>query len=200
MKRKLLLCLSLLLLTGCAGEVSMTLTPKKLKTQTENVLHILNWNGKFYDFQGREPIKQATFQTWSLTKDGAWEPIGTSEELIHEKSKASFALSVGNDIRDGYNIAVADEAFQKAESGNFAPVERSIATMPWERRIYWTDGGAVVYGQPIPLVYQMDAVYCYEEFHGDLWKNPKEFLEMGWQAYTEEDWHISCITVTFEQE
>lgn len=68
MKRKLLLCLSLLLLTGCAGEASMTLTPKKLKTQTENVLHILNWNGKFYDFQGREPIKQATFQTWSLTK------------------------------------------------------------------------------------------------------------------------------------
>ena len=122
------------------------------------------------------------------------------EELMHEKSKASFALSVGNDIRDGYNVAVADEAFQKAESGNFAPVERSIATMPWERRIYWTDGGAVVYGQPIPLVYQMDAVYCYEEFHGDLWKNPKEFLEMGWQAYTEEDWHISCITVTFEQE
>ena len=118
----------------------------------------------------------------------------------HEKSKASFALSVGNDIRDGYNVAVADDAFQKAESGNFAPVERSIATMPWERRIYWTDGGAVVYGQPIPLVYQMDAVYCYEEFHGDLWKNPKEFLEMGWQAYTEEDWHISCITVTFEQE
>ena len=43
MKRKLLLCLSLLLLTGCAGEASMTLTPKKLKTQTENVLHILNW-------------------------------------------------------------------------------------------------------------------------------------------------------------
>ena len=101
MKRKLLLCLSLLLLTGCAGEASMTLTPKKLKTQTENVLHILNWNGKFYDFQGREPIKQATFQTWSLTKDGAWKPIGTSEELMHEKSKASFALSVGNDIRDG---------------------------------------------------------------------------------------------------
>ena len=161
MKRKLLLCLSLLLLTGCAGEASMTLTPKKLKTQTENVLHILNWNGKFYDFQGREPIKQATFQTWSLTKDGAWEPIGTPEELMHEKSKASFALSVGNDIRDGYNVAVADDAFQKAESGNFAPVERSIATMPWERRIYWTDGGAVVYGQPIPLVYQMDAVYCY---------------------------------------
>ena len=82
MKRKLLLCLSLLLLTGCAGEASMTLTPKKLKTQTENVLHILNWNGKFYDFQGREPIKQATFQTWSLTKDGAWEPIGTPEELM----------------------------------------------------------------------------------------------------------------------
>ena len=54
MKRKLLLCLSLLLLTGCAGEASMTLTPKKLKTQTENVLHILNWNGKFYDFQGKE--------------------------------------------------------------------------------------------------------------------------------------------------
>lgn len=53
MKRKLLLCLSLLLLTGCAGEASMTLTPKKLKTQTENVLHILNWNGKFYDFQER---------------------------------------------------------------------------------------------------------------------------------------------------
>ena len=100
MKRKLLLCLSLLLLTGCAGEASMTLTPKKLKTQTENVLHILNWNGKFYDFQGREPIKQATFQTWSLTKDGAWEPIGTPEELMHEKSKASFALSVVNDIRD----------------------------------------------------------------------------------------------------
>ena len=66
MKRKLLLCLSLLLLTGCAGEASMTLTPKKLKTQTENVLHILNWNGKFYNFQGREPIKQATFQTWSM--------------------------------------------------------------------------------------------------------------------------------------
>ena len=119
---------------------------------------------------------------------------------MHEKSKASFALSVGNDIRDGYNVAVADDAFQKAESGNFAPVERSIATMSSERRIYWTDGGAVVYGQPIPLLYQMDAVYCYEEFHGDLWKNPKEFLEMGWQAYTEEDWHISCITVTFEQE
>ena len=116
MKRKLLLCLSLLLLTGCAGEASMTLTPKKLKTQTENVLHILNWNGKFYDFQGREPIKQATFQTWSLTKDGAWEPIGTPEELMHEKSKASFALSVGNDIRDGYNVAVADDAFQKAEA------------------------------------------------------------------------------------
>ena len=156
-------------------EASMTLTPKKLKTQTENVLHILNWNGKFYDFQGREPIKQATFQTWSLTKDGAWEPIGTPEELMHEKSKASFALSVGNDIRDGYNVAVADDAFQKAESGNFAPVERSIATMPWERRIYWTDGGAVVYGQPIPLLYQMDAVYCYEEFHGDLWKNQRNF-------------------------
>ena len=128
---------------------------------------------KILRFQGREPIKQATFQTWSLTKDGAWEPIGTPEELMHEKSKASFALSVGNDIRDGYNVAVADDAFQKAESGNFAPVERSIATMPWERRIYWTDGGAVVYGQPIPLVYQMDAVYCYEEFHGDLWKNSK---------------------------
>ena len=87
MKRKLLLCLSLLLLTGCAGEASMTLTPKKLKTQTENVLHILNWNGKFYDFQGREPIKQATFQTWSLTKDGAWEPIGTPEELMAAKGK-----------------------------------------------------------------------------------------------------------------
>ena len=115
MKRKLLLCLSLLLLTGCAGEASMTLTPKKLKTQTENVLHILNWNGKFYDFQGREPIKQATFQTWSLTKDGAWEPIGTPEELMHEKSKASFALSVGNDIRDGYNVAVADDAFGKRQ-------------------------------------------------------------------------------------
>ena len=200
MKRKLLLCLSLLLLTGCAVEASMTLKPKKLKTQTDNVLHILNWNGKFYDFQGREPIKQATFQTWSLTKDGAWEPIGTPEELMHEKSKASFALSVGNDIRDGYNVAVADDAFQTVESGNFAPVERSIATMPSERRIYWTDGGAVVYGQPIPLLYQMDAVYCYEEFHGDLWKNPKEFLEMCWQAYTEEDWHISCITVIFEQE
>ena len=155
---------------------------------------------KILQFSGERAIKQATFQTWSLTKDGAWEPIGTPEELMHEKSKASFALSVGNDIRDGYNVAVADDAFQKAESGNFAPVERSIATMPWERRIYWTDGGAVVYGQPIPLLYQMDAVYCYEEFHGDLWKNPKEFLEMGWQAYTEEDWHISCITVTFEQE
>ena len=108
-------------------------------------------------------------------KDGAWEPIGTSEELIHEKSKASFALSVGNDIRDGYNVAVADEAFQKAESGNFAPVERSIATMPSERRIYWTDGGAVVYGQPIPLVYQMDAVYCYENFMGICGKIQRNF-------------------------
>ena len=119
---------------------------------------------------------------------------------MHEICKSSLALSFVNDIRDGYNVAVADDAFQTVESGNFAPVERSIATMPSERRIYWTDGGAVVYGQPIPLLYQMDAVYCYEEFHGDLWKNPKEFLEMGWQAYTEEDWHISCITVIFEQE
>ena len=34
MKRKLLLCLSLLLLTGCAGEASMTLTQKK--TQNAN--------------------------------------------------------------------------------------------------------------------------------------------------------------------
>ena len=119
---------------------------------------------------------------------------------MHEKSKASFALSVGNDIRDGYNVAVADEAFQKAESGNFAPVERSIATMPSERRIYWTDGGAVVYGQPIPLLYQMDAVYCYEEFHGDLWKNPKDFWKWAGRHIQKRIGHISCITVTFEQD
>ena len=65
MKRKLLLCLSLLLLTGCAGEASMTLTPKKLKTQTENVLHILNWNGKFYDQAGNLPNVEPD-KGWSM--------------------------------------------------------------------------------------------------------------------------------------
>ena len=69
MKRKLLLCLSLLLLTGCAGgSIHDANAKKNSKRKRRNVLHILNWNGKFYDFQGREPIKQATFQTWSLTR------------------------------------------------------------------------------------------------------------------------------------
>ena len=104
---------------------------------------------------------------------------------MHEKSKASFALSVGNDIRDGYNVAVADDAFQKAESGNFAPVERSIATMPSERRIYWTDGGAVVYGQPIPLCTRWMLCIAMRNFMGICGKIQRNFWEMGWQAYTE---------------
>jgi len=51
MKKLVVLCLGLLLLTGCAGMKTMYLEPTALSKETQNVLELLFWNGKFYDFK-----------------------------------------------------------------------------------------------------------------------------------------------------
>lgn len=201
MKKLVVLCLGLLLLTGCAGMKTMYLEPTALSKETQNVLELLFWNGKFYDFKTDRRIAKAKFQCWSLTKDGEWKLIGIEDELMHERSEGSFVVSFGDDLKDGYRVVVTSRDLEETEASNWATLTRNLYAMPWlERKYYWTEGEDIVYNTAIPLIYQFDKIYCYEEFKGNLWEEPKEFLKMDYFDFTKEDWKAYCLTVTFEIE
>lgn len=200
MKRIVMLFLSLLLLAGCslAGLKTMCVRPTKLSKETERILEALQWNGRFYDFKTDQRIERANFRVWSLTKTGEWEQISPEEGNMHKRSEGQFAISFGDDMKNGYCFVEFEREFEAASISQ-VPLKGNLMSMRnYNREIHWLDGGNVIYNQPMPLVYQFDDVFCYDEFTGGLWENPEEFLDMEYFKNTTEDWEIYCMTVTFE--
>lgn len=203
MKKLIALCLCMGLMAGCtpAGLKTMYVEPTKQSKETETALELLFWNGRFYDFKADQRMERAVFQCWSLTKEGKWEEIGTEEEMLHRKKEGSFAVSFGDDLKDGYRIVAVRPDFREREENHWAVLTRDARALDQVAREYhWTEGEDIIYHEPIPLLYQCDEVFCYEEFDGNLWKEPEDFLKMEYFRQTREDWKVYCLTVTFETE
>ena len=195
----LLMAMSILGLTGCAGRVEkkddnkLYIEPAQLTEEEENIAELLGAGDKFeiYDFVLDDTVQCIQVNTYRLA-NGEWKLVSGGGGRAFTDKKGRIALEFEK-LAKGLGVTIQSENTGGGESYK-AELEEELEQLESYGTSRLSEKTEIVYEEEIPLIMQVmtskNSCHVYQVEEG--FYNPERYEELGYEA-------VYAVTIRFSQ-